>query len=173
MDKKSARKLGLSQRRQLEKDIRHYKNQQIQQKAISYLKEGTVISCYVSLDDEVDTREIIDYCFKNHITICVPKVYDSTLKFYKIDSYQDLSKSIFHLYEPTTNQEVLVSDIDIMFVPLVAYDQEYHRVGYGKGYYDSILKDTKKKIGLAFLDQKMDHIEVDFWDINLDDVIAF
>lgn len=73
--------------------------------------------------------------------------------------------------EPIGGIEVLETDIDIAFIPLLAFDKKGNRVGYGKGYYDRFLAKCRKdvlKIGLSFF-PPVDSIEdVDFFDKKLD-----
>ena len=62
-------------------------------------------------------------------------------------------------------------ELDLIFVPLLAYDKKGHRVGYGKGYYDRFLKECKDdciKIGFSFFEPE-DSIEgVNRHDVKLD-----
>lgn len=70
-----------------------------------------------------------------------------------------IKKNEYHIPEPVDGQdasgEVPVSKIDVVFVPLLAYDKTGHRVGYGKGFYDKFLNECKPEtinIGLSFFD---------------------
>ena len=74
--------------------------------------------------------------------------------------------------EPTLTVHIPVDKIDMMIVPLSSYDSENHRTGYGKGYYDSILMDCRNRIGVAFQEQEVDHIDVESHDITLDEIIS-
>ena len=59
----------------------------------------------------------------------------------------------YNIPEPQNGLEVAVSNIDVVFVPLLALDKNGNRVGYGKGFYDKFLtkcKPTTIKIGLSF-----------------------
>lgn len=70
--------------------------------------------------------------------------------------------------EPVNGLEVPVSKIDVVFVPLLAYDKKGNRVGYGKGFYDRFLQKCRPdviKIGLSFFEP-----EEQIKDISLDDV---
>ena len=51
------------------------------------MEKVNVIGCYVSMKDEVDTFEILAWCFENHKHVCVPKVTGNTLVFYYISSF--------------------------------------------------------------------------------------
>ena len=77
-------------------------------------------------------------------------------------------KNDYGIPEPVNGLEVPVSKIDVVFVPLLAYDKKGNRVGYGKGFYDRFLKKCRPdviKIGLSFFEPE-EQIE----DISLDDV---
>ncbi|MDP2160837.1 MAG: 5-formyltetrahydrofolate cyclo-ligase, partial [Flavobacterium sp.] len=64
-------------------------------------------------------------------------------------------KNDYGIPEPVDGLEVPVAKIDVVFVPLLAYDKNGHRVGYGKGFYDRFLSECKPttiKIGLSFFE---------------------
>jgi 5-formyltetrahydrofolate cyclo-ligase len=66
---------------------------------------------------------------------------------------------------------VPVSKIDVVFVPLLAYDEKGNRVGYGKGFYDAFLSECKPetiKIGLSFFPPELEIKDVTSDDIKLD-----
>lgn len=62
--------------------------------------------------------------------------------------------------------------MDLVLVPVCAFDRKGNRCGYGKGYYDTVLKDATFKIGLAFQEQEVDQIESESHDVPLDIVIT-
>lgn len=171
MDKKTARKTGLKNRSLLTPEQRERKSRDIFIQTLNVIHDAQMVGCYVSMKDEVSTDEILHYCFIMRIPVCVPKVEDHTLSFYEIASRDDLGPGVFGTEEPVTKKKVNLSDIDVMLVPLSSYDEENNRTGYGKGYYDSVLKACSCKIGLAFEEQKVDCIETDPWDVKLDQII--
>ena len=67
---------------------------------------------------------------------------------------------------------------DVMLLPLIAYDKNYHRLGYGKGYYDRFLnkylglKKNILTIGVAFSDQKYNKIPINKFDVKLDHILT-
>ena len=170
MDKKSARKLGLNRRSQL--NDRKERSDVIQQKVISQLTPNMTIGCYVSMKDEVSTEKILQYCFDHNIRVAVPKTHKTTLTFHEIRSFEDLLPGVFGVREPNNGNVIEPSRIDWMIVPLSSFDSENNRTGYGKGYYDSILKDCRRKTGIAFSVQEVDAIETDPWDVPLDEIIT-
>ena len=82
------------------------------------------------------------------------------------------SHALFLKLEPVSQNMADLEDIDFMIVPLSSYDSSFHRCGYGKGYYDSILGECRYKVGIAFHEQYVDGIEVEPFDVSLDYVIS-
>lgn len=82
-----------------------------------------------------------------------------------------LVKSKYGIPEPIDGIEVPANKIDVVFVPLLAYDNKGHRVGYGKGFYDRFLMECRPdviKIGLSFFNPEDEAIPVNNTDIPLD-----
>ena len=104
-----------------------------------------------SLPKEVETLSLIQELLKTK-RVCVPKVNQDTMDFYEIDSLDDLKEGYFHVLEPTTTALILPEDIDCMLVPMLAFDKQKYRVGYGKGFYDKYFARGYHgyKLGLAF-----------------------
>jgi 5-formyltetrahydrofolate cyclo-ligase len=66
-----------------------------------------------------------------------------------------IKKNEYNIPEPIDGLEVPTTKIDLVFVPLLAYDKTGHRAGYGKGFYDKFLTECKQetiKIGLSFFE---------------------
>ena len=66
-----------------------------------------------------------------------------------------IQKNEYNIPEPIDGLEVPASKIDVVFVPLLAFDKKGNRVGYGKGFYDKFLSHCKPetiKIGLSFFE---------------------
>lgn len=172
LDKKIARAKGLQARALLSLKERSKKSHAVCQEVISRIHAGMIVGCYISVKDELDTSEILEFCFANNITVCVPKVVGKTIQFYRIDSYHDLMPAHFGLLEPKCMDVIPVQEIDMMVVPLSSYDSKNHRTGYGKGYYDSVLLNCRNRIGVAFQEQEVDQIDVESHDITLDEIIV-
>lgn len=80
---------------------------------------------------------------------------DSSLKNYLLTDSTPIKENKFGIPEPQEGLEVAVEKIDVVFVPLLAFDRKGHRVGYGKGFYDRFLKNCREdvvKIGLSFFE---------------------
>ncbi|RRC93111.1 5-formyltetrahydrofolate cyclo-ligase [Erysipelotrichaceae bacterium OH741_COT-311] len=171
MDKASIRKSKMFLRRALSKEDKALFDMDIFKQAITYINKNDVVGVYVSRMDEVDTFLLINYLLKHCIKVAVPRVVNQDLIFYKITDVNQLEEGHFHLLEPTTN--LVVDNISIMFVPMLAYDQYNHRIGYGKGFYDRYFASHLCfKIGLAYDFYFVDFIETNETDVKLDVIIV-
>lgn len=172
MDKQGIRQLIFKKRLEHQTLFEH--NKTIQKKLLNHTqyKDAKCVAFYVSLPQEVDTHALLKESLKEK-RICVPKVNGQAMEFYEIQSFDDLDKGCFDVLEPITTQIVKPEDIDLMIVPIVAYDQQLNRVGYGKGYYDRYMpKCHCHKIGLAYSYQEVNHILEDSFDIQLDEILT-
>ncbi len=82
-----------------------------------------------------------------------------------------IKKNEFNIPEPVDGLEVPTNKIDVVFVPLLAFDKSGHRAGYGKGFYDKFLNECKPetiKIGLSFFEAEEKIEDVFENDVKLD-----
>jgi 5-formyltetrahydrofolate cyclo-ligase len=82
-----------------------------------------------------------------------------------------IKKNQYNIPEPVDGLEVPTRKIEVVFVPLLAFDKSGHRAGYGKGFYDQFLKECKPttiKIGLSFFEAEEKIEDVYENDIRLD-----
>ncbi|MEO5649590.1 MAG: 5-formyltetrahydrofolate cyclo-ligase [Ginsengibacter sp.] len=121
---------------------------------------------------EADTASIVRYLqFKNpEMKIAVPKVDFSKHRMYhyQLDHNIELTPNSYGIDEPAEGNIISPDKIDLVLIPLLAFDKNGFRVGYGQGYYDRFLAecgDNVVKIGLSFFDP-VDEID----DINTFDV---
>ena len=121
------------------------------------------VVCYAAFDNEVLTNKLIEYFLLKEKTVYLPKVDKNNLLIIQIDSLRDLKKGSYGIMEPT-GVAVNLEDktVDLWIVPGIAFDIKGNRLGYGKGYYDRILKSVAldKKIGLCFGFQVVVHIPI-------------
>lgn len=128
------------------------------------------IGIYLSYKHEVDTWKLIEE-FKTQKEFYVPIVRGKEMYF---TLYQDkMIKNKYGIDEPIDKQEINKEFLDLMIVPLVGYDANCYRLGYGGGYYDRYLKDfNAPTIGLAYSFQYIEHYQSEDFDIPLDDIIT-
>ena len=130
---------------------------------------------YYPVNFEVDDLPLLKKFEKNRFNISLPVINKNfQMDFYKW-SFSDLMKvNKYGIPEPETENIVCP---DILLIPLVAFDQNLNRLGYGGGYYDRLIaKISKKKkilkIGLAFSFQKVDKVPINIYDQKLDYILT-
>jgi len=116
-----------------------------------------VVHSYLPIEKnkEPDTWLIINLIEERYpdIRISVPKINpDGTMTSYYYEGPYQLRESPFGIPEPTGGVITPPDVIDILIVPLLVFDKQGYRVGYGKGFYDRFLrhcKSTSKRVGLS------------------------
>jgi len=124
---------------------------------------------------EVDTWLILDRIRREfpHIRISIPKVNSQTGVFdgFYFEGLHQLALNEWGIQEPKQGIPTEPEKIDLVLIPLLAYDKNGHRVGYGKGFYDKFLSTCRsdcKKIGLSFFDVEEKISDANQVDIKLD-----
>ena len=120
---------------------------------------------------EVDTKPIFDLLIGKEKEIIVPKINtnSNTLDSYIFDEKTVFNMSNFRIPEPK-NGILFKGKIDVVILPLLAYDLNGNRIGYGKGFYDNFLSNLKSeplKIGISYF-SPVKSLESNNHDINLD-----
>ena len=121
--------------------------------------------------NEPDTSSIINKLKSEKKIIIVPKISNNELVHIAINDQTEFSINEYGIKEPNNGHHFITENLDLIFIPLLAFDLEGHRVGYGKGYYDRFLKLTNKsslKIGLSFFDPINKIQDIDDNDVKLD-----
>ena len=127
---------------------------------------------FLSIEEknEVDTLPLITLLQGKDKNIVVPKVSGkNSMENYLLTDSTPFKKNAWGVPEPVDGIEIPESKIDVVFVPLLAFDALGNRVGYGKGYYDTFLNKCRKetiKIGLSFFEAENEGIT----DVNENDV---
>jgi 5-formyltetrahydrofolate cyclo-ligase len=106
---------------------------------------------------EINTEYILQILAGKDKEIVISKSdFESGLMtHYLLTDNTKISTNSYGIPEPVDGLEVPVAKIDVVFVPLLAFDKNGHRVGYGKGFYDRFLSECKPetlKIGLSFFE---------------------
>ena len=144
-------------------------------KLLILLKQKKTIGCYYSYNYEIDTINILKQLDKRKFKISLPKIEkNNQMNFYNWSLNDPLIINHFGIPEPISKEIVYP---EILLVPIVSFDDQLNRIGYGGGYYDRYLaKISKKKkifkIGLAYSFQKLRKIPINKHDIRLDCVIT-
>ena len=104
---------------------------------------------------EIDTTLILTLLQGRDKQVVLPKVNGNSLQHILLTDSTKLRKNQWGILEPEQGIEVPVRQLDVVFIPLLAWDKKGPRVGYGKGFYDSFLADCKPaviKIGLSLFE---------------------
>lgn len=160
------------------------KNCKIREKVLKLLYERNVknLFCYVSIGSEVDTIDLIRNVF-GKIEVFVPYTYDERMIPVRLDSPNrlfntDKHGNVYRYGEPLATDLLSVNAdgrycVDVTVVPMLAFNDELYRLGYGGGYYDKFLTDCDtEKIGVAFDEQKTTDFEAEDYDVALDAIVT-
>lgn len=96
---------------------------------------------------------------------------DYSMTHYLLTDNTTLKKNNYNIPEPIDGIAIASNSIEVVFIPLLAFDKTGNRIGYGKGFYDRFLASCKPdtiKIGLSFFEAETETIEVSESDIKLD-----
>ena len=123
---------------------------------------------------EADTSALIRYLeFKNPgLKILVPKIDITSggMQHFHFNDEVELISNTFGIAEPAGGETFSPGEIDLVLVPLLAFDKRGFRVGYGKGYYDKFLSECRRdviKIGLSFFGPEEQVDDINQFDIPL------
>ncbi len=178
MFKKEARKIYRQQRDSLSaSDKMKYDDLiliQFQTVDIPFLT--SVLSFYpIEGKAEINTFSITDYLhFINPaLQICYPKTDMQTHSMHAIVCYADtvFIANEYNIPEPVGEKIIDPENLDLILVPMLAFDIKGNRVGYGKGFYDRFLKQCKDdclKIGLSYFEPVENIDDASDFDVTLD-----
>ncbi|GHT64778.1 5-formyltetrahydrofolate cyclo-ligase [Endomicrobiia bacterium] len=120
-------------------------------------KKARTVMFYLSCGSEVATDSMITSAIKEGKIVAVPTLkntIDKQLQVVKISKLEDACQLVYGIRQPEINPNDIVEkdNIDLVFVPGVAFDVLGYRIGYGKGYYDRWLESVpiSKTIALAY-----------------------
>jgi 5-formyltetrahydrofolate cyclo-ligase len=123
---------------------------------------------------EINTLPITDYLtFKiPGLRVCFPKTDFAQTKLQAVEVEKETAFEINHagIGEPVDGELIFPEELDMVFVPLLAYDKRGYRVGYGKGFYDRYLhlcKSNVIKVGFSYFEPEDLIPEVNEFDIPL------
>jgi 5-formyltetrahydrofolate cyclo-ligase len=145
-----------------------------------WFKRKHSFALYCATPSEIDTQPLIAALWQHQKKCYLPRITaDDVLVFSQYNPDTVLIPNRFGIPEPVAAApQCAISDLDIIFIPLVAFDEEGHRLGMGAGYYDKTLAGLREQktrpllVGLAYELQKANHIPQDAWDISLDMVVT-
>ena len=134
-----------------------------------------IIGGYYPINFEVDDLKLLEKLEKKNFNISLPVVKKNfQMDFYQWSFSDPLKINKYGIPEPETKNVVYP---DVILIPLVAFDKNLNRLGYGGGYYDRIITSLSKKkkiikIGLALTVQKVDKVPINVYDQKLDYIVT-
>ena len=134
-----------------------------------------IIGGYYPVNFEVDDLMLLEKFEKKNFNISLPVVKKNfQMDFYQWSFSDPLKINKYGIPEPETKNIVYP---DVLLIPLVAFDKNLNRLGYGGGYYDRLIKKLSKKkniikIGLAFSIQEIDKVPINAYDQKLDYIVT-
>ena len=164
---------------ELRKNNSHKKLKINPKKILSFLKKNKIsyknVGGYYPCNNEIDDLEILNFLKSKKANISLPIIKkNNQMDFVEHSLKNPFKINKYGILEPISSKKVYP---DIIFIPLVAFDSNLNRLGYGGGFYDRYLSkiDNIKqtvKIGLAFSYQKVKNITRSKYDKKLDYIIT-
>ncbi|WP_298238719.1 5-formyltetrahydrofolate cyclo-ligase [uncultured Algibacter sp.] len=137
--------------------------------------EHTFYHIFLAIEEqkEVNTDYILNILSGKDKNILISKSDFKTgaMTHFLLTDNTVIKKNNYNIPEPVDGIEISNNKIDVVFVPLLAYDKAGNRVGYGKGFYDKFLAHCKPettKIGLSFFEAEDETIDIYESDVRLD-----
>ena len=137
--------------------------------------KNKIIGGYYPINFEIDDLELLRKFEKNRSNISLPVIKKNfQMDFHKWTFSDPLKVNKYGIPEPEIKNIVYP---DILLIPLVAFDEDLNRLGYGGGYYDRLIKKLSKKkkiikIGLAHSIQKIKKVPINAYDQKLDYILT-
>ena len=135
-----------------------------------------VLSGYYPVRGEVNILPFLKLLLRKKNTVCLPSIekIESFLIFKKWVLETDMKIGRFNIHEPNNN---FIEEPSRILVPLLAFDKNNYRLGYGGGFYDRTIAYLEKRkkittIGIGFYDQKIDDLPRMSFDKKLDLIIT-
>ena len=141
------------------------------------LQMDSIVAGYIAAHDELDPAELIAALRARGHTLALPRVTakNEPLAFHLWDKNASAVKGAYGLFEASPDWPLIKPDV--LLVPLLAFDDEGYRLGYGGGYYDRTLHAQRGRgavlaVGLAYEGQRVAHLPSDAKDEKLDWIVT-
>lgn len=183
--KKEIRKQKLAARQALDKDVILAKSEEIflKWRGRFSLKPLVYLHVFQTIvgKKEIDTGFVMDYAWSRHphVKIVIPVVnpLENSLEHVELNAEVELAPNSWGIPEPVKPyKKVYPSMIDMVLVPMLAFDKEGNRLGYGKGFYDkflSLLRPQCLVVGLCLDDGLVEEgLPVNEFDVPMDYVVT-
>lgn len=139
------------------------------------------LSAFFSFDGEPDLRPAMEILTARGLKIVLPVIVNAPeapeMTFRSWNPAARLEKNVFGIDEPVSGEAVRPRDLDLVVMPLVAWDENGQRLGMGAGYFDRALAEVAGcarplRVGVAYEVQKVAQLPADPWDVRMHQVIT-
>lgn len=138
-------------------------------------KKAKNIFCYIGINEEINTSRFIEKAFSDGKSISVPKIIGKMdMRAINITSLEELVQvPPFGILEPKDCENIM-TDIDLIIVPGLAFDKNGGRLGYGGGFYDVFLEKNHKAetIALCYNFQLLEDVPTEDHDARVEEIIT-
>ncbi len=164
-------------RSHIPRDRREEAEQRLYSELKSLTENHVAVLSFFSFRNEISMHKLNEDLATNS-KLLLPKVHEKQLQLYKVvDPKAQCVPNVWGVLEPDPAQCERMDEaaFSLVFVPGLAFDQERHRLGYGKGYYDRLLENVvAQKVGIGFKEQlSPTPLPIDPHDISLDQILLF
>jgi 5-formyltetrahydrofolate cyclo-ligase len=139
-----------------------------------YLPKGTSISGYMPIKSEISPLPLFDVLMERGYALLMPRVIpnDTVLEFRTWNRKTPMTRSLYGIEEPDPAHSA-VSIPDLFILPLLAFDGQGNRLGYGAGYYDQTFSRLRGKVsfrvvGVGYEAQRHETVPHESHDYRLD-----
>lgn len=134
--------------------------------------KNKTIAGFIPIKSELSPLSLMKSLNENGAKLCLPRIENNNLCFHEYNFADELINGPFGTQEPKPDSKTIAPDI--ILTPLLAFDENGNRLGYGGGFYDRAFVQFPKaiKIGIAYEAQQISHIPTEDHDIKLDFLIT-
>ena len=139
--------------------------------SLEEMKNAGIVAFYIPKGSELDTREMIETTLKQGKKVLVP-VTNEGITMVEFESFDSLVKGKYGILEPK-ERKTIKEHPDIVVIPGIAFGLCMHRIGYGKGYYDSYLRFSPAlRVGICYDFQVLEKLPSHEDDERMDTIVT-
>ncbi|HEY8537327.1 MAG TPA: 5-formyltetrahydrofolate cyclo-ligase [Steroidobacteraceae bacterium] len=149
------------------------------------LRPGRRIAVYRAYGHELDLEELTRRAWQRGCKVYLPAITNrraARMEFFPFEPTTRLIPNAFGIPEPDAPRasRISVRHLDVVFTPLVAFDDRGCRLGSGAGFYDRAMKHLRaprlwrrpKLVGCAYSQQRVEHLDASPWDVPMDAILT-
>jgi 5-formyltetrahydrofolate cyclo-ligase len=154
--------------------------------AARWLRPGRSIGLYLAMPEELDTTPLLQLALRRGCRVALPRIHSTRHNRMRFHDHAaglhpgPIRRGAFGIAEPRGGMLRAPRSMDVVFVPLVGFDPNGHRIGMGRGFYDrhfahrARLANWRRPllIGLAYEVQRVPALSVSAHDVPLDAIVT-